>query len=166
MARLTLLFLALACLFSPIGCWSQFKDERQELAYLEALSNPTPSQWKRQEELRKEKDSWPPELNSVVSIPDGKLCFAYSSIDAVRKLRVMNKTDTWRDVAASERAGHAVYTPEFEAVLKLGVADLFPGSKVKVLAIGDDYVKLFIYTDKDGKPVEKEGYSEKWWAPK
>ena len=36
------------------GCGSQFKDDKEELAYLSSLSNPTPSQWQRKNALEDE----------------------------------------------------------------------------------------------------------------
>jgi len=130
---------------------SEFKDERQELPYLESLSNPTLTQWKRREDLRGKKPTWPPELNSVETIPD--TLFPFATLEAFRKDQAMRKAGTWRDVAASDRAGYAILTPEYEAVSNLCMTTLEPGSKVKVLEIGDDYVHVQFVTDNHGHPV-------------
>ena len=177
MNRSAFLALVLACcgVFPLAGCWSEFKSQREELAYLESLSNPTPSQWKRREELRGKKDTWPPEPRSVVTIPNSKLIILFSTLDVLRKDIAITKADSWRDVAASEKAGHAVYTPEFEAVSDLCITTLFPGAKVKILDIGDDYVHVEFVADSKGDPVkptdqfkgdrsQNHGYAEKWWT--
>lgn len=44
--------LTVAILAALAGCGDRFKSHQEELAYLTALSNPTPDQWKRREELR------------------------------------------------------------------------------------------------------------------
>jgi len=157
---------------SSIGCSSEFKNERQELAYLESLSNPTPTQWRRREDLREKKKTWPPELQSVVTITNYHVLFPYATLEAFRKDQAIKKAGTWRDVAASERAGYAVLTPEYEAVSKLCITTLYPGSKVRVLEIGDDYVHVEFVADEHGNPVTPasyfkghtgHGYTEKWW---
>jgi hypothetical protein len=48
MRRLTILFLALMI----FGCGDSFKNEVEERSYLSALSNPTPTQWKRLKHLQ------------------------------------------------------------------------------------------------------------------
>jgi hypothetical protein len=49
MARCCLPALLIVMLLT--GCSENFKSEAEELSYLQALSNPTPSQWKRRNEL-------------------------------------------------------------------------------------------------------------------
>ena len=43
--------ISLILAISVAGCGTKFKDDREELSYLSALSNPTPDQWKRKQEL-------------------------------------------------------------------------------------------------------------------
>jgi hypothetical protein len=152
---------------APIGCWPEFKDQRQELAYLEDLSNPTPSQWTRREELRKQKGSWAPELNTLLSIPED--CFGfnvYPSVDAVKKIEAMINGGTWYDVAASNQAGRIVHTPEWEAATNLVRGHVGPGARFKVLYIGDDYVNVRVITNHNGVLIYTDGCARKWWVPR
>jgi hypothetical protein len=178
MIRIVFLSLASACLLFPFaGCGSQFKDQKEELAYLESLSNTTPSQWKRREELRKQKKTWPPELHSTVALPEGAIVDIYATLESFRQASAMLKAQTYRDVVASEKAGHAIYTPEFEAADELRITTLWPGSKVQIMEIGSDYVHIDALSDASGetiKPVsrfkgplgQQHGYIKKWWESK
>ena len=147
------------------GCSSEFKDQKEELAYLESLSNPTPGRWKRREELREQKKYWPPELHSVVALPEGETIPVYATLDSFRQASAMLK------------AGHAINIPQLEAAEKYRITSLWPGCKVRIMGIGDDWVHIYIICDPDGNSIKRlsrfegpagqeHGYAEKWWEPK
>jgi hypothetical protein len=173
-----------------MGCWSEFKDQREELSYLESLSNPTPSQWKRREELkelRKQKDPFPPELNTKIQIkmPEGKFniggivvfptLYAYRECQPIfSQLRdeVLSKLpkEGPRGLELSEAAKKSISEggEKFrKAVKKHGsVAMVRSGEWIKVLDFGDDYAHVHVFTDDSGTRIDKDGYTEKWWSSK
>ena len=176
MARIPLfLLLALAIIVPPSGCSSggrdekqklggEFKDEKQELAYLESLSNPTPVQWKRREELREAKKDWAPDVGSQIALPAYVIAMdVCDSIDALRRAKSLAEADK-------------ISSPEWDANDKNRVGSLFAGDKVRILEIGDDYVCVEMLVDKYGEPEKPRDsypgnpdqttvYSTKWWEP-
>jgi hypothetical protein len=143
---------------------NEFKDEKQELAYLESLSNPTPVQWKRREELRVAKKDWAPDVGSQIALPAYVIALdVYDSLDARRRATAL-------DVAGM------ISSPEWNANDKYRVTSLFAGDKLRILEIGDDYVCVEMLVDNNGEPKRPRSnypgdpdltrvYSPRWWDP-
>ncbi len=141
---------------------SEFKDEKQELAYLESLSNSTPVQWKRREELREAKKGWAPDVGSVIAVPDYVIALdVYDSLDA---RRLATKFNLAKDFASPERNAND----------KFRVTCLWAGDKVRVLEIGEDYICVEMLADADGSPKKprdsyggdgdlRRVYLVRWW---
>ena len=150
------------------GCSSEFKDAKQELKYLESLSNPTPEQWKRRENLREQKKEWAPEPGSEVLLPEAAVA-----------LDMFATLESWRLAVSLDKADK-VSSPEWDENGKHRVTTLFRDYKVKIIEIGDDYVLVDVICKADGEPIkpvsgfdgaqdQTRGYVTKWWdrnAPK
>jgi hypothetical protein len=132
------------------------------LAYLEALSNPTPVQWKRREDLRDAKKQWPPEVGSIITLPPYLVyIYVYDNPDAIRR-------------ASELSLAHKVPSPEWDENDKNRVGGLSHGDKVRMLEITKDYACIEMMEDEDSNPQKprdsypgdpdiRRVYSPVWW---
>jgi hypothetical protein len=95
-----MLIVATLGLMLVVGCGESFKDEAEEHAYLSALSNPTPSQFKRRREL----DAKKAERDEAEA---GRMRAAQLASD--RRAAAGELAEARRKSKASKSAGSVVY---------------------------------------------------------
>jgi hypothetical protein len=89
------------------GCGSGFKDESEELRYLGSLSNPSPEQWKRREELNKKRAD-EEEARAQAALAKAKALEAAGKADEAA-LAYSDTRFTYKGTKASDEASEALY---------------------------------------------------------
>lgn len=168
-AACLLIVLALA------GCSSGFRDDTEELAYLEALSNPSPDQWKRRESLRateaekkatRDREAYEagPAVGSTVELPP-----------AVALLDVFDSLESLQTAQSLLRTGK-LDSPEYLDNDRHRFTTLGTGATVTILEVGEDHVVFLAHSERSGEAVSaRDGYSgtgtaerlyaSRWWDP-
>lgn len=127
---------------APVPDAPTFRDEAEELAYLESQANPSIEQFRRREALRAARARLEgrtrPEPGDVVTLPDGATM--YATRDEVRA--------AWRAIAGIEGAERPP-----------ALARLEPGAAVRVVEVGDDHAR--VEATVEGEPIT--GLALKWW---
>lgn len=126
---------ALACLVALMMAGCGQKAPAPTPAPQEAHSEPQEAPYKVGQELL-----LPPNVFAYTLYPDGRL--------ADRAFLLM---------APGERGGE-----EALAVEKMGTATVFPGSLLKILEVAPRHVGVLVEKDRDGNPVDVQGYLIRW----